>query len=152
MSSFAYGTRSRSRLGTCHLALQEIADRALEYSPYDITIVHGWRDEEEQNSLFDAGASKKRWPYSRHNKTNRPTYVGERANIVSDALDFAPYIDRTIYWNDTHIFAVVAGCFASAAITLGYRLRWGGDWDSDGKTTDQTFMDWGHIEMNWSEL
>ena len=69
---------------------------------------------------------------------------------MSDALDFAPYINGRIYWEDSHIFAVVAGVFMAAAKQQGFKIRWGGDWDSDGTTTDQTFMDWGHIEITWN--
>jgi len=127
--------------------LQAIADEALEISPYDISIIHCLRGKELQDALYYSNASTKMYPYSRHNKTEDPMIHDPYS--MSDALDFAPYVKGTIYWEDTHIFAVIAGCFMAAANRLGYLLRWGGDWDSDGTTTDQTLMDWGHIEMNW---
>ena len=147
--NFKYGSGSQSKLDTCHPVLQRIADEALRLSPYDITIVSGWRNMQEQNDLYDDGKSKLRFPESRHNKTSDPNVI--EPATMSDALDFAPYVNGTINWEDSHIFSVVAGCFIAAAINLGYILRWGGDWDSDGKTTDQTFMDWGHVEITWSE-
>ena len=130
--SFAYGAASKAKLATCHQTLEDIAERALELSPYDITIVHGWRGEEVQNALFDSGASKKRWPDSEHNHT--------------DELDQSRR-SRSLSVSITHIFAVIAGCFMAAAKDFGETLRWGGDWDSDGSTTDQTLMDWGHVEL-----
>lgn len=142
-----YGSQSCAKLETCHPALQRIADEALALSPYDITIVHGWRGEDIQNALYDSGASRKRWPNSRHNRTNDPAAL--TPNRMSDALDFAPYVNGAVPWNDTHIFAVVAGVFIAAANQLGYRLRWGGDFDNDGSTKDQTLMDYGHLEMVW---
>jgi len=66
---------------------------------------------------------------------------------LSLAFDFAPWIDGAIPWGDTHIFAVIAGAFFAATLDLGYTVRWGGDWDSDGSTKDQRLMDWGHIEV-----
>lgn len=147
MKIFQYGARSARKLETCHPALQRIADEVLMVTPYDITIIHGWRGLAEQNSLFEAKASKKKFPNSRHNRTNDPSVIDPHR--LSDAIDFAPYIDGGINWNDTHIFALVAGCFLAVAKDLGYTLRWGGDWDSDGTTTDQTLMDWGHIEIMW---
>ena len=60
--SFKYGKRSMDKLRTVDPVLRAIAERALELSPYDITIVHGWRGEEVQNALQESGASTKRWP------------------------------------------------------------------------------------------
>ena len=148
MNYFAYGTGSVEKLETCHPELQRIADEALRLSPYDITIIHGWRNMEEQNALEADGKSTKRFPDSRHNKTDAPNVIDPHK--MSDALDFAPWVNNTIYWNDTHIFAVIAGCFYAAAENLGLTLRWGGDWDSDGQSSDQTLLDWGHVEIMWS--
>ena len=144
--SYKYGTRSLNKLSTCHPKLQLIATEALKRSPYDITIIHGWRGELVQNALFDSGASRKQFPNSRHNKSNDPS---NEDKDISDALDFAPWVKGTIPWNDTHIFALIAGVFISTAIDMGYKLRYGGDWDSDGSTRDQTLMDWGHLEIDW---
>ena len=139
-SEHAYGAKSQSKLDSCRVNLRDVATLALERSPYDITIVHGWRGEDVQNALEESGASTKRWPDSKHNATD------DAGAPASEALDFAPYVNGSIPWGETHIFAVIAGCFFSAAHELGVKLRWGGDWDSDGLTDDQTLMDWGHIE------
>lgn len=142
MTGFVFGDRSRQKLATCHPRLQRIAHRAIALTPVDFTIVHGFRGEELQNKLVAEGASKTPWPTSRHNamRDGRPS---------SEAIDFAPWVGGTIPWNDTHLFALIAGVFFAAAknLDLGPVLRWGGDWDLDGLTTDQTFMDWGHIEL-----
>lgn len=146
---YHYGTNSKAKLQTCHPNLQAIANRALEISPVDITIVHGLRGKDLQNELAKNGFSTKIYPNSRHNLTKDPDYMGtDGMFFFSDALDFAPYV-AGIHWKDTHMFAVVAGVFMAAAKELGYKLRWGGDWDMDGQTTDQKFMDWGHIELVW---
>ena len=146
---YKYGTGSNEKLDTCHPTLQLIAEEALSLSPYDITIIHGWRNMGTQNQLEADGKSTKRFPNSRHNKTDDPSVIDYAR--MSDALDFAPWVNNTIYWDDTHIFAVIAGCFIAAAKSMGVTLRWGGDWDSDGQTTDQTLLDWGHVEITWSE-
>ena len=143
MNGYSYGAKSMSKLKTCDPVLRAIAERALELSPYDITIVHGWRGEEVQNALQESGASKKRWPDSKHNHTKDEDGV----TPCSLAIDFAPWVNGTIPWDDTHVFACIAGCFLSAANEMRVSLRWGGDWDSDGSTKDQTLMDWGHVEL-----
>lgn len=140
--SYVYGRTSQRNRDSCAPPLIEIMNKGLELSPVDISIVRGWSDEDVQNMLFRTGASKKQWPFSEHNfmLTDEPH---------SKAFDFAPHLGREIKipWEDTHLFAVVAGVFISVAIGLGVKLRWGGDWDMDGLTTDQTFMDYGHLEI-----
>ena len=138
---YRFGKRSSDKLATCHPTLVAVAQRALERSPYDFSIIHGWRGEDVQNGLFDSGASSVRWPDSQHNNTD------DSGKPLSLAIDFAPYIGGTIPWHETHIFAVVAGCLFSAAAELNAKLRWGGDWDGDGDTREHKLQDWGHVEL-----
>ena len=145
--SYQYGARSLNKLSTCHPLWQSIMVEALELSPYDISIIHGWRGELVQNALQESGASHKRFPDSTHNQSKDPECAEPLE--TSDAVDFAPWVGSTINWNDTHIFAVIAGVIISVAKRRGVKVRWGGDWDSDGSTSDQTLMDWGHIEIIW---
>ena len=145
---FNYGERSLKNLKNVHPVLQEIAEEALRISPVDISIIHGWRGKEEQNRLYDEGKSKLKYPQSKHNHTvPNPQQPNSGQQVpMSLAIDFAPYLNG-IEWNDTHAFAVIAGVMMSVAKRMGHTLRWGGDWDMDGRTTDQTFMDWGHVEL-----
>ncbi len=137
---YQYGSKSMSKLNTCHPKLSFIMRRALELSPYDITIIHGYRGEEVQNSLFDAGLSKTQYPESKHNRTD-----GDEP--ASEAVDFAPWVNNTIDWEDTLIFSVIAGIIMAVGKEQGVEIRWGGDWDMDGSSRDQTFMDIGHVEI-----
>ena len=139
---YRFGNASLDKLATCAPQLRNVAMQAIRATPVDFTIVWGYRGEEQQNALHASGASHKPYPESKHNRRAS----GEPAAI---ALDFAPWVDGRIYWDDTHMFALVAGVFLAAAALRPQpvELRWGGDWDSDGKTTDQTLMDWGHIEL-----
>lgn len=138
---YQYGARSREKLDTCHPQLREVADLALQLSPYDITIIHGFRRQAIQDALFESGASTKRFPDSKHNHRTEDDLP------CSLAIDFGPWVKGGVPWNDTHVFACIAGCFFAAAAQLGVTLRWGGDWDSDGSTKDQKLMDWGHLEI-----
>lgn len=138
---YRFGKRSSDKLATCHPMLVAIAKRALEQSPYDFSIVHGWRGEAEQNALYDSGASSVRWPDSQHN------YTDDNDRALSLAIDFAPWVEGRIPWNETHIFACIAGCLFAAAKQLDAQLRWGGDWDADGNTKEHKLQDWGHVEL-----
>ena len=140
-----YGRSSRRKLATAHPVWTPIMEDSLIVCPYDITIVRAWSGEDVQNALYDDNKSTKIFPDSRHNKSDDPNI--ENPLIISDALDIAPYIDGKIPWGDTHIFAYVVGCICVVANDRGVKIRWGGDWDSDGSTKDQSLMDWGHIEL-----
>ncbi len=137
--TYIYGQKSESKIVTCTSNLQLVACRGLELTPYDITIIHGWRGQEIQDALFESGASDNKWPLSKHNTT-------ENGQALSEAFDFGPWVDGRIPWGETHIFAVIAGCFFAAASELGVLLRWGGDWDADGNTKEHKLQDWGHME------
>lgn len=144
--SFSFGSGSISKLNSVHPKLRQVAIHALARSPYDFSIIHGWRGEEVQNALEDSGASTKRFPDSRHNMSDDDA-VPNRTK-VSDAIDFAPYVaGQKIPWDETHIFAVIAGVMFAAAAELGVTLTWGGDWDGDANTKEHKLQDWGHLQI-----
>ena len=142
MSIWVYGSRSQGKLDTCHNELQDIFQLYRERQFFEITIVHGWRGKEVQDDAFMSGASTKQWPDSKHNN------LGYGGTPLSLAVDFAPWIPGFgIPWKDTHAFAIIGGILLALSNELGYNMRYGGDWDMDGQTTDQKLMDWGHIEV-----
>lgn len=146
---YSFGKRSRSHLETCHPVLQDIAEAAISATPMDFTILCGYRGEAEQNELYAQGRSKLRYPDSKHNRTDI------RGNPMSWAVDVAPWFKEAphIRWDSPREFRWLAGFFIgighSIAVSSGYTLRWGGDWDSDGdhSKVDNPFMDLPHIEL-----
>jgi hypothetical protein len=110
--------------------LVKILDEAILV--YDFTLICGHRTEEAQNEAFATGASKKQYPDSKHN------------SWPSIAVDVAPW---PINWNDSLAFARLYGIIEAIAHDQGLELRWGGDWDRDGGSRDQSFMDIGHLEL-----
>jgi peptidoglycan L-alanyl-D-glutamate endopeptidase CwlK len=84
---------------------------------------------------YFSGNSKLMWPKGRHN------------SLPSKAVDFQPYPmpkDKAKLWAS---LAYVAGRIIQMAAEDGVLIRWGGDWDSDGDLTDQTFDDLFHLEV-----
>lgn len=142
---YIYGKSSTAKLLTAHYELRETFELALSWQIYDIAIVWGWRGEEIQTQAFLSGASTKEWPNSKHN------IVDAEGEPLAEAVDYGPWCKLPngkmgIPWKDTHAFAVIGGLLLAASQQLGYNMRYGGDWDMDGLTTDQNLMDWGHIE------
>ena len=141
-----YGSASQAKLESCHPDLERVFKRALRMTPdaVDITIVWGFRNKAEQNSI-DPRFTNARWPMSYHNAVN------DFDEPLSDAVDFAPYITlrngkKGIPWSDNKLFCLVAGIILAAASIEDVGLTWGGDFDRDGSTEDQTLADLGHVQ------
>lgn len=115
--------------------LQQWCDRVL-HEVMDVSLLSGYRDRESQNGKFENGLSTLRYPLSKHNR--KPSL----------AVDLQPY-PRPIYvpklWGS---LGYIAGRGETIARELGFRIRWGGDWDSDGELTDQEFDDLFHWEID----
>ena len=126
----SFGARSIENLENVDPRLVAIAHEVIEF--YDFAVTTGWRGEEAQNRAFAERKSKKRWPHGRHNA------------VPSMALDVEPY---PIDYDDEKRYSFLAGLFTAIGHTRGVRLRWGGDWDSDGLTKDQKFHDLAHVEI-----
>lgn len=137
----AFGHTSLARLNTCHNDLQLIFSTVA--SRYDCTIICGHRTKGAQEIAVMEGKSQLHWPTSRHNAW------------PSMAADAGPYFKEigNLDWNDIKAFSLFAGwvlCVADQLLRDGkvtHKLKWGGDWDSDGRTADHTFIDAPHFEL-----
>ncbi len=125
----AFSDSSLTKLKTCHEDIQKVAITVIKY--IDFTIIHGHRDNVQQNMAYNNGHSTKKWPDSKHNK--KP----------STAIDIAPY---PIDWHNKKRFYLLAGYFLGVARMMNINLRWGGDWDGDHDLDDQKLYDLGHFE------
>jgi peptidoglycan L-alanyl-D-glutamate endopeptidase CwlK len=125
-----FSDRSQEILGTCDDRLQEIFYHVI--NDFDCTILEGARSKERQNELFRAGKSKLEWPLGKHNSD------------PSLAVDVVPY---PIDWKDRERMTYFAGYVRGIAQSLGYVVRWGGDWDMDWEVRDNNFDDLVHFEL-----
>tara|TARA_R100000781_G_C4008989_1_gene102995 strand:- start:136 stop:519 length:384 start_codon:yes stop_codon:yes gene_type:complete len=121
-----FGKRSKERLKGVDIRLQHILRRLVKIM--DVTIIEGLRTQERQNELLKKGASKTK--YSKH--------------IEGKAVDVAPY---PIDWEDRERFHYMGGMLRGIAHELDIKIRWGGDWDSDGEIADNSFDDLVHVEL-----
>jgi peptidoglycan L-alanyl-D-glutamate endopeptidase CwlK len=132
-----FSTTSADRLFTCDVQLRKIFNKVVQH--YDCSILEGHRGQINQDQYFKDGVSKVKWPDGKHNK--RP----------SEAVDAAPYpIPKNWgadHWKDMVKFYEFAAIVRYEAKRLGIKIRWGGDWDSDGDYRDQTFDDLVHFEL-----
>ena len=126
---YKYSKTSRKRLDSCHPELQRLFNSLIE--DYDVSIICGHRSKAEQDKAVADGASKTRYPNSKHN------------SMPSLGIDAALY---PINWNDHGRHYMFVGIVRERAKHLGIPIRCGADWDSDFATNDQTFNDLVHFE------
>ena len=132
MNNFKFGRSSTERLNTCHPKLQILVREVLARSDQDISVLCGHRSREDQNKAYAEKRSKLRFPGSKHNQH------------PSMAVDLAPY---PIDWKDLKRFEELADLVLDVADDLDLAIRWGGDWDMDGDSSDERFLDMPHFEL-----
>jgi peptidoglycan LD-endopeptidase CwlK len=123
-----FSQSSLVHLQTLHADLRVVMLDVIEH--YDFRILEGHRSTTLQGKAFAQGKSKVR--FGKHNV------------LPSLAVDIAPW---PVDWQDRGRFAVLAGFVLLAARLRGIELRWGGDWDRDGRTLDNKFDDLVHFEL-----
>lgn len=136
---FIFSKKSLSQLDTIHEQLRRVIHVALGFGIIDFTVLEGARTDERQEELFLDGKTKLHAGQSKHN-------VGPiSGRTTAEAVDLVPV--NPVDWGDRERFAVLAGVMFCAAKIVGVELRWGGDWDGDTQTRDETFRDMGHFEL-----
>lgn len=123
---------SQKRLSRAHPLLQKLMDAA-DKELDDFQILDSQRGRAAQERAFREGNSKARFGQSAHNWA------------PSIALDIAP---KPIDWNNRDAFIRLAKVILPIAAHLKIPIRWGGDWNMNGKWTDEKFSDLPHYELH----
>lgn len=127
---YKFSDASMANYATLHFDLQRICDEAIKI--VDFAIIVGHRGKSAQDNAFAAKTSKLKWPDSKHNL------------VPSHAMDLTP---TPIDWEDRERFIYLAGVVMAVAAQLGIKLRYGGDWNGNGKFSDEKFSDLPHFEL-----
>lgn len=121
-----FGKRSKKRMQGVDFRLQAVFNEVIK--DFDCTIIEGLRSEERQKELLKKGATK----------------TLKSKHLEGRAMDVAPY---PIDWDNRDRFHYFGGYVLGVASQMGYNIRWGGDWDSDTETKDNSFDDLVHFEI-----
>ena len=135
--SYRFSKTSNDKLDKVNPSLAKVARRALELSPHDFTIVQGLRTVEQSAQNIKNGTSFLKNPES-------------SKHISGRAIDFAPFINGKIDWNDLDAFWAIVAAFKQAGEELGVKLRFGADWNGNGDYRDEIkrgTYDGGHVEL-----
>ena len=95
-------------------------------------MIEGKRTAARQKELFAKGATKTM--NSRH-------LTGHAVDLLLLPVD----------WNNRKPFEQVSQAMFAAAKELNIPIRWGGDWNENGKSTDEKFYDGPHFELRRAE-
>lgn len=123
-------TRSRERLEGVDTRLVAVVYRAVEYTRQPFQVTEGLRTLTRQRQLVAAGASKTL--RSRH--------------LTGHAVDVVAMLGSRISW-EFALYLPIRDAMFRAADQLGITLRWGGDWNGNGRTNDESFSDCPHFEL-----
>lgn len=128
MSKFKFSQRSEESLKGVHPDLVKVARLALTLTTRDFTVIEGVRSKAKQKRLYAQGASKTL--NSRH--------------LTGHAIDIVPY---PLDWKDKQAFGELAKAMLEASRQLKIPIRWGGDWNRNGRSDDEKFYDGPHFEL-----
>lgn len=148
--------RSKDKLSTCCQELQDVVNLAIQ--SYDFSVVCGHRTKEDQDAAFAAKVSKAKWPESKHNylpskAVDLYPWSAQYGSLTEDQLVLSRIVARSGCSQQrarayvVEEYCQLAGVMKACATQLGIKLRWGGDWDSDGDRLDQKFDDLAHFEV-----
>ncbi len=131
----SFSNKSLKILETCHEDLNLLFKEVVK--KFDCTILSGFRDEEEQNNLFDEGLTQLKFPHSNHNK------------FASRAVDVVPYFRQEphIRWDDLQSFCLFAGFVIGVSSQMGINIRWGGNFNMSDDIHSNDFIDMPHFEL-----
>jgi len=123
---YKWGKKSSDLLATCDKRLQNLLNKMIERSDFDLTITCGYRGEEEQEKAFKEGKSKAHFGQSKHNV------------FPSKAVDVCPC---PVKWdtNDPRWGKMVALAYDTARL-LGIKIRAGAFFTG--------LADWPHLEID----
>lgn len=135
--------RSLDRLDGVHPDLRRVVACAanIAEAEEDFTVLEGVRTPARQKELYAQGRTKPgpvvTWTLNSNHFVNPKTGFGH-------AVDLAPY---PIDWNDLGRFTKLALLMFRAAAIEGVKIRWGADWDMDGKFREKGETDSPHFEL-----
>lgn len=154
------GQRSLARLDGVHPDLVRVVQRAaaMARADEDFTVLEGVRSKEHMCINFGKGRTvaqcvakgvpakfaqpslaKVTWLADPFNSNHR-----RRADGFGRAVDLAPF---PVDWNALARFDRLATLMLRAASIEGVAIRWGADWDHDGKPHERGESDSPHFEL-----
>jgi len=108
-----------------------------------VICTQSYRSPQTQNSLYEIGRTK---PGKRVTKAK--AYESPHNYIPALAFDVVFTKGKEAFWDAKYYKE-----FALLVEARALKVRWGGDWDGDGRSDDERFLDRPHFELkDWKTL
>ena len=151
--SFNLSQKSLDRLNGVDERLQRVVKRAIQLTKQDFMVLEGVRTREQCMINYGKGRTAAQCvakgvpaQYANPNAT-KVTWLNNpfaSKHCYGKAVDLVPY---PVDWNDLKKFDAIAQAMLQAAKELGISIRWGADWDGDGKPRERGESDSPHFEI-----
>lgn len=138
--TYSLGPASLAMLNGVHPRMIRVVKRAIELTSQDFKVLCGVRTLAEQKKLYAQGRTT---PGNIVTWTLKSRHL-PAADGFGHAVDLVPY---PVDWNDLSKFDAMAKAMFAAAKELGIQIRWGADWDADGKPREKGESDSPHFEL-----
>lgn len=137
---YKLSAQSRAKLVGLHPKLAEVVGRAIEITTQDFKVTCGVRTLAEQKKLYAQGRTTPgpivTWTLNSRHLPGKDGY--------GHAVDLVPF---PVDWSTASKFDDIAQAMFTAAAELDVALRWGADWDMDGKPRERGETDSPHFEL-----
>ena len=133
--TYRLGKTSKQRLEGVHPTLKRIVERAIELTTCDFSVTEGLRTFERQKQLYE----------------QRKTKTMNSRHLRGHAVDLCPYGVGDV-WNRANpatkaAWYAIADAMYAAGKEQGVAIRWGGDFNGDGRDVGNDGWDWPHFEL-----
>lgn len=154
MAGFVLGQRSLDRLKGVRPELVAVVKRAIQLSTIDFMVVEGVRSREQCMVNYGKGRTvaecRAKGVDPRHAAPGaaKVTWLNDpfaSKHVSGAAVDLLP---APYDWKDPRDFDEVAKAMLAAAAELKVALRWGADWDRDGRPRERGETDSPHFELD----
>lgn len=135
MSNYKLSNASIEKLRGVKPRLVDVVMRAIELTKVDFKVIEGLRTKERQAQLYAQGRTA---------PGKVVTWALSSKHIDGLAVDLLP---APYDWKDLANFDAVADAMFQAADELGVKIRWGADWNSNGKPREKGESDSPHFEL-----
>lgn len=137
---YKLSVRSLKNLEGVQPDLVAVVKRAIELTTQDFTVVEGVRSIEQQRRNVAKGVSK-----------TMHSYHLVHEDGYGHAVDLYPYCNDSVQCDaPLSRFREIKDAMFAAAKELGVRLTWGADWNHNGRTDDERFVDDPHFQYEGS--
>ena len=151
--AFNLSQKSLDKMNGVDERLQRVVKRAIQLTKQDFMVLEGVRTREQcminyGNGRTVAQCVAKGVPaqYANPNAA-KVTWLNDpfaSKHCDGKAVDLVPY---PVDWNDLKKFDAIAKAMLQAAKELGIPIRWGADWNSNGRPREKGETDSPHFEI-----